>query len=191
MDTRGQATGRGGWRRRPKGPGMCVAELDFAALTPWQRQVVYCTLARHAGVDPGQRPFGVLSLGDRRVLYAVPGLVDRLAEARGITTTVVSPPRYAQWEGQHLMVCTVRAVDAAGRAETSTGAVRWRLWGPGGVAWACLSRPDAVRLISRLRASAPAACTSQPAASRGCRLRVSVEASSPMRRASSPGATGP
>ena len=75
MDTRGQATGRGGWRRRPKGPGMCVAELDFAALTPWQRQVVYCTLARHAGVDPGQRPFGVLSLGDRRVLYAVPGLV--------------------------------------------------------------------------------------------------------------------
>ena len=132
MDTRGQATGRGGWRRRPKGPGMCVAELDLAALTPWQRQVVYCTLARHAGVDPGQRPFGVLSLGDRRVLYAVPGLVDRLAKARGITTTVVSPPRYAQWEGQHLMVCTVRAEDAAGRAETSTGAVRWRLGGPGG-----------------------------------------------------------
>lgn len=132
MDVRARATGRGGARRGPKGPGMVVAELDFAALTPWQRRVVYCALARHAGLDPGQRPFGVLSSGVRRVLYAVPGLVDCLAEARGITTSVVSPPRYAQWAGQHLVVCTVRAQDATGRTETSTGAVRWRLWGPGG-----------------------------------------------------------
>jgi len=109
-----------------------VAELNLVPLTPWQRRVVYCTLARQAGVDPAGRPFGVAQVGDRRVLYAVEGLVASLVLSRGITTTVVSPPQYAFWEGQHMMVCTVRAEDAEGRFETSSGAVRWRPWGPGG-----------------------------------------------------------
>lgn len=112
--------------------GVWVAELDLTPMTPWQRRVLYCAQARQAGVDPAGRPFGVVQVGDRRVLYAVEGLVAALVVSRGITTTVLSPPRYALWEGQHMMVCTVRAEDAEGRVETSSGAVRWRPWGPGG-----------------------------------------------------------
>ena len=46
-------------------------------------------------------------------------------------------------------------------------------------------------VTNRLRPSSPGPISTQPCASSGCRLRVSVEASSFMRRASSTGRIGP
>ena len=55
---------------------------------------------------------------------------------------------------------------------------------------ACRGRP-AVACTRRLRPSAPAPSSSQPAATSGCRLRVSVDASIFIARARSPGADRP
>ena len=62
---------------------------------------------------------------------------------------------------------------------------------PGALRLGALVAARRVASTSRLRSSSPGPIVAQPAAISGCRLRVSVEASRFIARASSPGRTGP
>lgn len=99
-----------------------VSKGDISALSSEQRAWLYTELCRRYGFDPLIRPFDVLELNGKVVLYANRGATDSIALRYGITRTVTVKPCVRTIGGLDIVYCEASA-EYQGRIETATATV--------------------------------------------------------------------
>jgi len=100
-----------------------VLRGDLSALTEDQLIRYYASLCESLGLDVRFKPFDVLMLNGKKVLYASRGCTDALARIHGITREVIDGPRFCELGTTKAIVCIVRARAPSGRQETATAVV--------------------------------------------------------------------
>lgn len=91
---------------------------DLAGLKPQERVAHYLNVCNSLGLNPHTKPFGYLTLNGKTILYALREAAEQLRSVKGVSITSL--------EGKvvdDLYIVTATAKDAAGRVDSSTGAV--------------------------------------------------------------------
>ena len=102
----------------PETMELVMGKGDLSALTPGQRVEYIGAVCRSLGMNPLTRPFDIMPLGGKVVLYARKDAADQLRKIHSVSTQVVSREKL-----DDLIVVTVRATDRTGRTDESIGAV--------------------------------------------------------------------
>lgn len=97
---------------------MVIAGGDLSKLTPGQRVSYLTALCESLGLNPLTRPFELLQLNGKWVVYARRDCTDQLRKRDHVSVAVVSRERI-----DDLLVVTTRATMPNGRADESIGAV--------------------------------------------------------------------
>lgn len=95
-----------------------VINGDLSRLTPQQKVALYSYRCQQVGLDPSAKPFDLLRLSGREVLYANAACTQQLCAVHKLTTTVVSRERV---EDAYTVVVRVTGPD--GRSTENMGAV--------------------------------------------------------------------
>lgn len=95
-----------------------VIDGDLKNMTPAQKVKQYLYLCRSYGLDPTTKPFDLLKLQDKEILYANKSATEQLRKIHGVS--VVELHR-AKVDG--LFEVTVKVQDRTGRTEISTASV--------------------------------------------------------------------
>jgi len=96
-----------------------VIKGDLSGLTPQETMEYYLRFCEHLGLDPVTRPFDLLVLNDKRILYAHKGCTDQLRMKYGVSVTDL--------KGEMLNDCyrvTAMGRDHKGRTDAATGVVK-------------------------------------------------------------------
>ena len=96
-----------------------VERGDISLLSTEERVYLYASLCERYGLDPVTRPFDVIELKGKLVLYANRGATDAIARNLGVTREVTVKPSFVDVMGCKVALCEARAT-YLGRAETST-----------------------------------------------------------------------
>ena len=96
-----------------------VEKGDISLLTTDERVYLYSALCDRYGLDPITRPFDVIELKGKIVLYANRGATDAIARNLGVTREVTVKPNFQDVMGCKVALCEARAT-YLGRSETST-----------------------------------------------------------------------
>src|SRR5690242_18361033 len=91
---------------------------DLNKLTPEGRILYYRKRCLDLGLDPLSKPFDLLVLNGKMVLYANKGCFEQLRASRKISIAIVSRERF-----DDLFAVTARATDFSGRSDEAIGAV--------------------------------------------------------------------
>jgi hypothetical protein len=95
-----------------------VTTGDLSGLTNVQRVAYYNYRCQQAGLDPAAKPFDILKLSGKTVLYANASCTQQLCGIHNLTTQIVSRDNV---EGIYLVQARVTSPD--GRSSENTGAV--------------------------------------------------------------------
>lgn len=95
-----------------------ITEGDLSGLNKDQRVAYYQYRCRQLALDPAEKPFDILELQGRTVLYANKSCANALCRTRGIKREIVTSERVGD-----LYIVTARATDKEGRSDEDTGAV--------------------------------------------------------------------
>lgn len=96
-----------------------VLRGDLSGLTPQETMEYYLRFCEHLGLDPVTRPFDLLVLNGKKVLYAHKGCTDQLRMKYGVSVTDL--------RGEMLQDCyrvTALGRDHKGRTDAATGVVQ-------------------------------------------------------------------
>ena len=96
-----------------------VERGDISLLATEERVYLYSALCERYGLDPITRPFDVIELKGKLVLYANRGATDAIARNLGVTREVIVKPSFVDVMGCKVALCEARAT-YLGRVETST-----------------------------------------------------------------------
>jgi hypothetical protein len=96
-----------------------VLKGDLTGLTPTETMDYYYRFCEHLGLDPLTRPFDILQLGGKRVLYAHKGCTDQLRRKYGVSITDLKGEVI-----QDAYRVTAIGHDNTGRSDAATGVVR-------------------------------------------------------------------
>lgn len=91
---------------------------NIGSLKPDHRADYVVALARHVGIDPLTRPFDLLTLQGKTVVYANKSCTDQLRVKHGVSIQIVSRENV---EG--IYVVTAEATDSTGRKDSDIGAI--------------------------------------------------------------------
>lgn len=91
---------------------------DLNKLTPADRLAYYGQRCIDLGLDPLSKPFDLLILNGKMVLYANKGCFEQLRASKKISISIVARERF-----DDLFVVTARALQPDGRQDEATGAV--------------------------------------------------------------------
>lgn len=94
---------------------------DLSGLTPEQKVIYYMKFCEHLHLDPVTRPFDILDIRGKQVLYAHKGATDQLRKNNGVSVTDIKKEQV-----NDIYVVTVIGQDRSGRTDASTGAVNLR-----------------------------------------------------------------
>jgi len=100
-----------------------VLRGDLSALTEEQLTRYYASLCESLSLDVRFKPFDVLILNGRKVLYANRACTDMLAKLHGITREIIDGPRFVELDKTKAIICIARATSPSGRQETATAVV--------------------------------------------------------------------
>lgn len=100
-----------------------VLKGDVSALGPRERIEYYRAICERVGVDPMTKPFDIIRLKGKDVMYANRSCTDQLARRYGISRRIVRGPEVVDIGGQKLVMCTCEASTADGRTDTSVATV--------------------------------------------------------------------
>ncbi len=95
-----------------------VLNGDMSKMNEQQKVDYYIYRCKALAIDPASKPFDVLNLNGKIVLYANKSCTDQLCLNRGISRHIVS----SEVRGD-IYIVVARATDASGRSDESTGAV--------------------------------------------------------------------
>jgi len=96
-----------------------VLKGDLSGLSETERMDYYFRFCEHLGLDPVTRPFDLLNLSGKLVLYAHKGCTDQLRKKYGVSVTDL--------RGETIQDCyrvTALGRDHTGRTDASTGVVK-------------------------------------------------------------------
>lgn len=94
-----------------------VVSGDLSKLNSEQLVRYYGAECSRLGLDPISRPFDLLRLQGKLVLYANRRCADQLAAKHNITRTIVEDPQVRDYAGTKLLYCKVRVSTPGGRVE--------------------------------------------------------------------------
>jgi hypothetical protein len=90
---------------------------NVAELGPEDRAELLVALANHVGLDPLERPFGLMNDKGTWVVYARAACADGLCRTRGLSTAIVGSVEAINVCGHELLMCrAVCTVNADGRS---------------------------------------------------------------------------
>jgi hypothetical protein len=95
-----------------------VLKGDLSGLSPEQKMEYYYRLCEHLKLDPVTRPFDIINIRGREIMYAHKGCTDQLRKQNGVSVTDV--------RGENVGDCyrvTAIGSDASGRTDAATGVV--------------------------------------------------------------------
>ena len=90
---------------------------DLGSLSKEQLARYYRSECERLGLDPMSRPFDLLRLQGKLVLYATRRCADQLAAKHRVTRTIVDGPEVRDFGGTKLLYCKVRVSTPDGRTE--------------------------------------------------------------------------
>lgn len=96
-----------------------VLRGDLSGLTPGQKVEYACYRASQLGLDPAAKPFEIMRLNNREVLYATAGLTQQLCESRNLSVGFPIPSERIE----DVVMVTARVTDPKGRSTENVGAV--------------------------------------------------------------------
>lgn len=101
-----------------------VLRGDLSGLTEAQLTRYYASLCESLSLDVRFKPFDVLNMNGKKVLYANRACSDMLAKLHGITREIIDGPRFVDWlDKTKAIICIARATSPSGRQETATAVV--------------------------------------------------------------------
>jgi hypothetical protein len=95
-----------------------VLRGDLSGLTPEQKMEYYMSLCGHLGLDPVTRPFDILNIRGREIMYAHKGCTDQLRKKYGVSIMDI---RGEMVESVYRVTAIGR--DHTGRTDAATGVV--------------------------------------------------------------------
>jgi hypothetical protein len=95
-----------------------VTTGDLSRLTAMQKVQLYNYRCAQVGLDPAAKPFDLLKLNGKEILYANAGCTQQLAQLHKLSVEVVSRDKL-----DDLFIVHARVKDAEGRSTDNTGAV--------------------------------------------------------------------
>ena len=100
-----------------------ISRGDLSGLSPEQKIAYYRAQCERLGLDPLARPFDLLRLSGKEVLYLTKGGSDQLAMRHKLSRRVVRGPVVEDWSGTKVLVCVVECSTPDGRVEQDMGTV--------------------------------------------------------------------
>jgi len=105
----------------PANTAALVASLvlngDISGLDPSQKAVYYVQRCRQLGLDPASKPFQVLKLNGKEILYTDKGAADQLAKLHHVTRRITDGPRVHKIGSREMLYCVCEASTPDGRSE--------------------------------------------------------------------------
>jgi hypothetical protein len=115
-----------------------VTKGDISALTPQQKSDYYVQRCRQLGLDPASKPFAILRLQGKEVLYAEKGAADQLAKIHRVNRKITDGPKVIDVGGTKLVYAQCEASLPDGRSEMEVATVP--LSDPANVLMKCVSK---------------------------------------------------
>lgn len=94
-----------------------VLNGDISGLNPVQKAVYYVERCRQLGLDPRSKPFQVLKLNGKEILYADKGAADQLAKIHNVNRRITDGPKVIKLGGRDVVFCQCEASLPNGRCE--------------------------------------------------------------------------
>ena len=95
-----------------------ITKGDLSMMNYEQLAVYYTNLCRSLSLNPLTRPFDLLVLNGKKVLYANKNAAEQLREQRGVSVTAIKTEHVGD-----IYIVTVNVSDKTGRMDAATGAV--------------------------------------------------------------------
>jgi hypothetical protein len=95
-----------------------VTTGDLSRLTAMQKVQLYNYRCAQVGLDPAAKPFDLLKLNGKEILYANAGCTQQLAQLHKLSVEIISRDKV-----EDLFIVHARVKDAEGRSTDNTGAV--------------------------------------------------------------------
>lgn len=95
-----------------------VLEGDLSKMNAEQKTTYYGRICQELGLNPYTRPFQLLKLSGKEVMYATKDCTEQLRKIHGVSITDISTQNVGD-----VFVVTVKAMDKTGRTDAATGAV--------------------------------------------------------------------
>lgn len=91
---------------------------DLSGLSPKEKAAYYGQLCERLGIDAATKPFDILKLNGKEVMYATKGATDQLAKLHNLNREIVKMEIF-----QDILEVTITATLPSGRTETDIGCV--------------------------------------------------------------------
>lgn len=100
-----------------------VLRGDISALTPEEKAAYYTQRCLSLGLDPASKPFAILRLNGKEILYAEKGAADQLAKLHKVNRKVTRGPEVIDIAGKKQVLVIVEASMPDGRVEMDLATV--------------------------------------------------------------------
>jgi hypothetical protein len=100
-----------------------VTRGDISGLSPAQKATYYVTRCKQLGLDPASKPFAVLKLNGKEILYAEKGAADQLAKIHRVNRRITEGPKVIDLGGTKLVFVQCEASTPDGRSEVEVATV--------------------------------------------------------------------
>jgi len=100
-----------------------VTRGDLSGLTPTEKANHYVTRCKQLGLDPASKPFAVLKLNGKEILYAEKGAADQLAKIHRVNRKITDGPKVIDLAGTKLVFVQCEASTPDGRSEVEVATV--------------------------------------------------------------------
>lgn len=91
---------------------------DLSRLTPQQKIEYYCYRAHQCGLDPAAKPFDLLTLNGKQILYANAACAQQLCDKRNLSVRLVGTEK-----ADDIIIVTAEVTGPDGRATQNVGSV--------------------------------------------------------------------
>jgi hypothetical protein len=98
--------------------GRLVLKGDLSGLRPDEQIIYYKATCERLGLDPLSKPFELLKLNGKQILYATKACTDQLRVKHGVSVTDLVPQAVGD-----IYIVTAKGQNAQGRTDAATGAV--------------------------------------------------------------------
>jgi hypothetical protein len=98
--------------------GRLVLKGDLSGLRPDEQIMYYKATCERLGLDPLSKPFELLKLNGKQILYATKACTDQLRVKHGVSVTDLVPQAVGD-----IYIVTAKGQNAQGRTDAATGAV--------------------------------------------------------------------
>lgn len=106
----------------------CVVESlvlrgDISGLNPKQKAQYYIQTCKSLGLNPATRPFAILRLNGKEIMYPERNATDQLAAIHRLNREIVEGPKVIDLAGTKLLYAVCKATHPNGRIETAVATV--------------------------------------------------------------------